>query len=375
MFKNILSDISQPVPNGKGKIETIDLLRGLASIIILIVHYKHFYMGPDFIRPDITIDGLYFYDAYSPIMQYGANAVQLFWVISGFVFIHVYGGSLKVSGKKYLWHRFTRLYPLHFVTLIIIALAQYMTFSEFNQFSIYHNNNLQQFILHLGFASEWFGGGAKSFNGPVWSVSVEVFSYLLFLFLISKSLLSLRNLAVFCVLFGVFHMLIDNMVTLCMYYFFVGCFANAVFQQAQKHFSQEVIFIISAIGLFLTILVLFLPFNMPAMLPYAAAFSFLITGLVSLEYMGKMKGVSRLKWIGNTSYGNYLWHSPLQVIFIYMCGVGLIDINIVSSAEFLPAYIVAVTLISIVSYHTIERPAQRRLNNLSPLFTPSPIVR
>lgn len=363
MVKNFFKEVSIPTAPGNGQIKTIDFLRGIASLVILVVHYKHFYMGPDLIKPESGIEGFYFYNLLSPVMAYGANAVQLFWVISGYVFLHVYGGSLRVSGGKFLWHRFSRLYPLHFLTLIVIASSQYATYETYGAYSIYHNNDIQDFILHLAFASEWVGGtGGLSFNGPIWSVSVEIFSYLLFLFFISRSLLSIINITVLVIFFGLAHMFFDSMITLCLFYFFIGCLANAVFQSIRKVINEQLIAVLSLLGLSLSILLLFSSIGIPTMIKCALGYSALITLLVSIEYLGKMNYLSKLKWVGDTSYGNYLWHSPLQVIFIYLSGLGVMDINTVNTGLFFILYIPFMFGFSYLSFKFFERSTQKYLN-------------
>ena len=35
--------------------------------------------------------------------------------------------------------------------------------------------------------------------------------------------------------------------------------------------------------------------------------------------------LKRIQWIGHTSYSNYLLHSPLQMVFLFLASFGLID--------------------------------------------------
>ncbi len=73
--------------------------------------------------------------------------------------------------------RFSRLYPLHLATLLLVALGQVLVSHFFGSWFIYGNNDITHFIGQLFFASAWF---ENSFNGPTWSVSVEIFLYILF---------------------------------------------------------------------------------------------------------------------------------------------------------------------------------------------------
>lgn len=47
---------------------------------------------------------------------------------------------------------------------------------------VYPNNDIKHFLLNLFFASSWSFESGHSFNGPIWSVSVEVLLHALFFF-------------------------------------------------------------------------------------------------------------------------------------------------------------------------------------------------
>ena len=50
-----------------------------------------------------------------------------------------------VSGKEFFVNRFARLYPLHFATLIIVAILQFINWSTTNSFQIVHFNDFYHF--------------------------------------------------------------------------------------------------------------------------------------------------------------------------------------------------------------------------------------
>jgi peptidoglycan/LPS O-acetylase OafA/YrhL len=118
-----------------------------------------------------------------PLYLEGWRAVDLFFCLSGFIFYWLYSKKI-VSGatsfNEFFVLRFSRLYPLHFVTLMVAAAGQFLMLGCFGSFFVYPNNDLYHFLLQLVFASNWGFEQGNSFNGPVWSVSVEVFLYALF---------------------------------------------------------------------------------------------------------------------------------------------------------------------------------------------------
>lgn len=163
--------------------ELIDTGRGFCALTILVFHFRHFLMpeagAP---LPETDLGALPFHAILRPLYQYGLYAVHAFWLISGFVFSHVYGDGKVRQGHIYALNRFSRLYPLHFVTLVTVAILQAISYYQLGYFQIYANNDTCRFILHIFFASNWWLQEVDSFNAPIWSVSVEVLVYVIFFF-------------------------------------------------------------------------------------------------------------------------------------------------------------------------------------------------
>ena len=154
----------------------IDFLRGASALAILFWHYQHFYFfTPGVLPPDWRANQQPLFEWFSPFYLYGDHAVALFWLISGFVFFHVYADRRSVSTNEFFLARFSRLYPLHLVTLIVIAALQIFSLRQFGRFQIFPDNDIPHFFLQLAMIST-----GKSFNMPVWSVTVELFSYAVF---------------------------------------------------------------------------------------------------------------------------------------------------------------------------------------------------
>ena len=107
--------------------------------------------------------------------------VDLFFVISGFVIARQYVGRVDdaVSIGRFLWRRLARIYPLHLATLAFyVALAGALHFgvARTDNPARYPLSDLPaQFLLLHAFVGE-----RLTFNFPSWSLSAEMFCYLLF---------------------------------------------------------------------------------------------------------------------------------------------------------------------------------------------------
>ena len=125
----------------------VDFIRGISALVVLVWHYQHFFWTPQ-TGLDIDKTAQPFYALLMPFYTNGYWAVQLFWMISGFVFAYVYA-QRKTDAVTYFTNRFSRLYPLHFVTLIIVAVLQYISMKCLGYFQIASFNDIWHFFLNI----------------------------------------------------------------------------------------------------------------------------------------------------------------------------------------------------------------------------------
>ena len=163
----------------------LELLRFFSSISVLLFHYRHFfYPYNTFSQNEYSLikNELPFNNLLEVFFDFGIYGVHVFYAISGFVFAHVYLLSKeKSSFKDFFINRFARLYPLHFATLILVTFLQFVNLVNFDTFQVIQFNDLYHFVLQIFFISAWGLENGYSFNGPIWSVSIEIAIYLFFL--------------------------------------------------------------------------------------------------------------------------------------------------------------------------------------------------
>ncbi|TLI63276.1 acyltransferase [Escherichia sp. E1130] len=98
----------------KSKIESIQILRGLAALSVVLFHYR-FYLVPD--GADRTIP--------DQLFGWGAIGVDLFFVISGFIMVYVThdkAPGLK-SSINFVVNRLTRIIPAYYIILLFAFLT------------------------------------------------------------------------------------------------------------------------------------------------------------------------------------------------------------------------------------------------------------
>jgi peptidoglycan/LPS O-acetylase OafA/YrhL len=164
------------------EIRSLTGLRGLAALYVIVFHY----IGeglPD--TPRVTI------------LQHGYLAVDLFFILSGFVMALNYKamfapGWSVAAHVTFLGRRIARIYPLYVVcTLCALLLMVAGSSSQMPQC-----DHLGRALgLNLAMVQAWGMGGCGTLDGPAWSISTEWAAYLLFPALLVPTLLGSRAVA------------------------------------------------------------------------------------------------------------------------------------------------------------------------------------
>ncbi|ADP70094.1 acyltransferase 3 [Rhodomicrobium vannielii ATCC 17100] len=338
----------------------VDGLRGLAALSVLVFHYQHFFMPKAGEMPSAdVIHGLPLYSIAYPFYNYGWIGVQIFWIISGFVFAHIYLRAPKMTAADFFLRRFARLYPLHFATLLAVAALQAISIRSTGHFQIYENNDAQHFLLHLFMASNWFQRGDWSFNGPIWSVSVEVLIYAVFFalipFLTRRRFLRFLAALSFVGLYGLGfkHVAIE-----CAVCFFAGA---SLYTVAEWRGMRRRVIVAPVLVAALAVLAIFaarMSDNKTVVLWTFAASA--VTVFVCLDLLLSHRA-EWLKRLGDISYPVYLLHVPVQIALLTAFDWGMLDRSMTTSAWFMLAFIVAIVLAALYTHRHFEMPAQKAI--------------
>lgn len=145
-------------------INQLTFTRFVAAIVIVVYHFAIERETPVF--PFNKSETLY------EIFKGGHLGVSYFYVLSGFIMYYNYGDETKkINLKTFFVSRIARIYPMH-----LVALA--MMFLIFDY--IADRLNVTSFFLQTTLLQAWSYAYRHSYNWPAWSLSVEMFFYLVF---------------------------------------------------------------------------------------------------------------------------------------------------------------------------------------------------
>jgi peptidoglycan/LPS O-acetylase OafA/YrhL len=288
----------------------------------------------------------------------------VFWCISGFIFFWKYGRDIplgKLSGYKFFILRFSRLYPLHLATLLFVAAAQLVYFARTGMYFVYQYNDAYHFVLQLFMASNWVDAIDESFNGPIWSISIEVLVYFIFYLLLryvcgSVVLLALMVVAPTAILF---FKVSAHPVFTCLMFFYLGCLTAFCYARIrdgarQRAFATGIALLaiaaITALQIVMTVKpIYFLLVFSPALI------------LLCVMHIPATRRISTiLVAAGSVTYSSYLLHVPIQLTTATVASYAHLSLPIHSVAFFL-SFLGVTLLLSFYCYKYFEVPAQSYL--------------
>ena len=335
----------------------IEILRFLTSLAVLFYHYRHFFNpfnSDSVLKYSAAKTDLPFINLLNVFYENGILGVQVFYTISGFVFTYIYYHFYQTTSyKTFFLNRFARLYPLHFATLILVTLLQIISSSSYGNFQIYQFNDLYHFILHLFFISSWGFEQGHSFNGPIWSVSVEILIYIIFFLLL---LLIKKYKIYFIIIFSLLLLSIDKLINYeslfleCARLFFSG---SLVYFIVQNQNIKKYLLIFSILLISLSFLgnfkiYLFCP-------------SVLLLFIQLDNYLNYEKVKNLFYKLGNLTYAIYLLHVPMQILIILTFGYLSIPDTIFTNELFFISFILILLLVSNICFNRYEKPLNKKI--------------
>ncbi|MEO7318234.1 MAG: acyltransferase [Chthoniobacteraceae bacterium] len=343
-----------------GELAGLTGLRGIAAMTVFIAHGRFYELVPSLKLPLI-------------FFEWHSLAVDLFFMLSGFVLLHVYAAKFA-SGRRGLWKpyyaaRFARIVPLYLATL----LSSLAIFAAGSVVVGRWPSNLTWPVVttNLFLLQGWPGFFHMSINIPSWSLSVEVFCYIvamplaLFLHRRMSRGWSLPIIILLLVSWRI-HLPIADSGWIGLLRGVTGFFVGALLQQFYQVTSNETVIATTttAAVLFMVLQSLAAWGGFTSFLP-VFTFPFLIQGLASSarSIVHDFFRSRFMLWLGDLSYSVYLWQGPFFLATHIVIRPHLVP---------MPAYVRVAWIVfeftfalglSHLSYHRLELPMRRWLRS------------
>lgn len=329
--------------------------RFVLAILVVIFHYG---LHLDFFKENILAE----------FFRNGAVAVSFFFFLSGFVLAYNYN---KTKTRDFLLKRVFRIYPIYILTFVIVLLTQ--IYFGLDTPSVFHG-----VANALGLQS-WFPGYALQVNFPSWSISVEFFLYATFPLILwfykkmkwnyfvylSIAIIALGLLQHFYFVVYLFdpnrYFLEQFILYFPLFHFstFVAGFLGGkwIYQIKKAKLNPYLFPVMTTVGIVCFILIL--NFENPirllshngGLIPF---FLLICIGLsLDKNFYIRVFGSRPLIYLGNISYGVYMWQFP---VYLWFCWIN--SIELITTSEFI-LYLLILIVWASISYELIEKPARR----------------
>jgi peptidoglycan/LPS O-acetylase OafA/YrhL len=359
------------------QLPSLTALRGLAALWVVLFHYTALY----FPRLDIT--------GHSSLIGKGYLAVDLFFMLSGFVMTHVYYrafcASVKENYRSFLVARIARLYPLHVVVLLLFvatallaSLLAYVSTGTAEGIPLTGTRSLAAAIANL-FMLQGLSAEHLSWNYPSWSISVEFMAYLAFPLILpmvwrASGRVKFLLLLVVCAALSLFAYLSGGdfnqwggplVLLRCLPEFLLGALIYSAYRAGlwSDWFAADAVALVA-----LAVAVLCLHLRAPDLL-IVALFPLLVLAAVgNTGNVARAINTAPLVWLGEISYSLYLIHGFVQYAATQALGhFGVhdnADLSIGVSAALLVLMLVACFAGAHLSYRGIEIGCRKHLRVL-----------
>lgn len=334
--------------NAKQKLKSLDILKGIAIIMIIIVHNRHFIMK--------DMNGM------RQLINYGQTGVQLFFLVSGMSLCYAWhhltesnqGKNWVSCAKNFIWRRYLRLAPGFLIVLFINYVLNVILIDMLHTSpGVIMNREPLGILVNVLFLHGLFPDYINSVFPSGWYIGSTFLLYALFpvLFLIFEKLYALQKHSI--ILLPIAFLAIDLFITRAffhvlgerfypynnsfMYYFFINqlpAFSLGIllYFQEKADFSKHIPLWLSTALTFVSSYVairIYLRQNIPypfCIIPFLCGISFYwlavtflhIEHRISSEPIGIKKSAKLSKIVsyfvdfladcGKHSYGMYLVH-------------------------------------------------------------------
>ena len=300
---------------------TINLYRFLAAIMVALFFHYSIVTGDSPFAGSVVGDFL---------NHNGGYVVELFFIISGFVAAGAYltrieDGSLTFD--KFLISRIKRMYPTLIISVVAIMLMMWIGYAIWSE-PLIKDSAVSPFAFILNMLG--LNGGLiveaslVSVNGPSWYISVLMVCYILFY---ATTLLRRKSVAASYIVYGIIIMIglfvylnpinLPFLSVSCArgyIYFFIGVLWAKVQKRLTSRKSRLIVCILSIVMILMYVFAYCydLLYQESLEIGLCIIFPLVLIG-INLEWLNKMCDNKVVYFLGNISFGVFMWNIPVLI--------------------------------------------------------------
>lgn len=209
--------------------------------------------------------------------------------------------------------RFSRIYPLYITTFLAVLIVQWLVRADTGSYLVYPYYDAYHALLNIFIVSAWGFEDGWSFNGPAWSISVEILLYITFAF---GCMLGKARHIYFLALLILGYLLPASAFKVAsgLTQFYLAGLLFVTFRKGSRRFGDRAIVPLAIAAIICWAVLIFAPDTKKFLLD-TIAFPIGIVALAAFNLRYRPR-IRLFEWLGDVSYSVYLWHFPLQCLFV-----------------------------------------------------------
>lgn len=352
-----------------------NLLRFIGSVSIAIfLHYHYHFLKMLAIAPPYTANEWFNEEVLYELYYNSYAFVEMFFILLGILFTYAYKKKIYdgLGFDKFILGRFVRIYPLVIITSLYMYFANVLLLGTTGSLWSSGSGDLFDFFTDSLFGGKSVFNVADTLNGTIWYINVLMFCYII---AYAITYFTKKNPSVLVYSFPIILGLAIqyNIISLPFFNestargliaFFIGVILGELLkkQETIEKPKKYLLNIIYLLGLYF-VYISREEDHFNSLTNYAAfgIFPLLILLCSNLEILNKICSTKFVKYLGNISFGIYLWNFPIYITLHLLITHNIIHVNVISKKFML--FVLAIHMIvATISYYAFEKPVGKRLS-------------